>query len=122
MFSIPGFDPKTLSDNDLFEKQLDLIQKKIQAASFGKPDMINQLQTMIDAIELERRERMFNERIGVQIRSSSAIMIETDPFLKEHDLVEKVIDEKPKKSAQTRPIKIPIRTARPVTPSDGEKP
>lgn len=120
MFAIPGFDPKTLNDNELFEKQLDLVRKKLQAAAFGKMDMVNQLQSMITAIDIERRERIFQERIGTYIMTSSPVLIETDPVLKERDAnaEETVTVEKPKKVDQSRPVKIPVRTKRPVNPKE----
>lgn len=114
------FDPKTLSNNDLFEKQLDLIRKKLQSAHFGKTDTVNQIQAMIDAIEMERRERMFNERIGVHMLNSHPVVLETDPVLRERDAEEVVITDKPKPD-QTRPIKIPVRTTRPVNPEKDKK-
>lgn len=109
------FDPKKLTDDQLFEKQLDLTKKRLQAARFGKPDMANQLQTMIQAIEFERRERMFNSVIGKYMLRSSPVVIETDPVLKEKELQaeEQEDDLKPTKPAN-RHVRIPVRTLKPV--------
>jgi hypothetical protein len=107
------FDPKTLSDAELFDKQLDLITKKLMAARFGKVDMINQLQMMIMAIEQEQRERIFNERIGSVVTQSPPVVVET-----EVDLIEKAPVEdntkKPTPSESGRQIRRAIRTTKPV--------
>jgi len=70
MYEFYGFDPKTLSNEELFEKQMALTSKRLMAARFGKVDAANQLQLMIQAIEFERRERIFNERIGSVVLNS----------------------------------------------------
>lgn len=116
MFGFHGFDPKTLSDSELFEKQLDLTAKKLTAARFGKVDAANQLQMMILAIEQERRERIFNEHIGSVVLASSPVVIET-----EVDLIEKAPAAEPKPAAKSetrRPIRRAIRTTKPVLPND----
>lgn len=117
MFGFYGFDPKTLSDTELFEKQLDLTTKKMMAARFGKVDAVNQLQMMILAIEQERRERIFNERIGSVVLASSPVVVET-----EVDLIEKppIEEEQPKplKSELRRPVRRAIRTTKPMLPND----
>ena len=110
MFEFYGFDPKTLTNEQLFEKQLTLTTKKLMAARFGKVDLLNQLQMMLQAIELERRERMFQERIGSYVLASSPVVIETDV-----DLQEKVpTPEETAQQAEARPIRRPHRTAHPV--------
>lgn len=115
MFEFYGFDPKTLSDDELFEKQLALTSKKMMAARFGKIDAVNQLQRMIVAIEQERGERIFNERIGSVVLASSPVVVETEMDLVEKDpTVEEV--KKPTKS-DLRPIRRAIRTTKPVVPS-----
>ena len=118
MFTIPGFDPKTLTNEDLFEKQIELTHKKIQASRFSSFDALNQIQVMIDAIDLERRERIFSDRIGSVIVSSPPVIIESDPVLKARD--ELVMDAETEKKTKTvaKPIRRPIRTARPVKPTE----
>src|SRR4051812_43026391 len=91
MFEFHGFDPKTLSNEQLFEKQLQLTTKKIMAARFGKVDSVNQLQMMIQAIEFERRERMFQERIGNVVLASSPVVIETEVDLQSKEPTEEEI-------------------------------
>ena len=118
MFDIPGFDPKIFSDTELFDKQLELTRRSFLASRFGKVEMVNQLQYMIQAIEIERRERMFNESIGKWMRSSSPVAVETDPDLHKQQLeteeVEQIIN-KPK--PEQRKVREPIRTSKPVNPS-----
>jgi hypothetical protein len=108
------FDPKTWSDNELFDKQLALTEKKIIAARFGKVDAVNQLQMMILAIEQERRERIFQEYIGSKVLASSPVVIET-----EIDLIEAPVEEV-KRTARVdlRPMRRAIRTTKPVVPND----
>jgi hypothetical protein len=111
MYEFYGFDPKTLSNDELFDKQLALTTKKLMAARFGKVDAVNQLQMMITAIELERRERMFQERIGSVVLASSPVVIETDS-----DLHEPVVEETRKTTQTERVIRRAVRTSKPVTP------
>ena len=115
MYEFFGFDPKTLSNEELFDKQLALTAKKVLAARTGKVDSANQLQMMISAIEFERRERIFNERIGSVVLNSSPVVIETEIDLREP---EPTTDEQPKTAkASARPIRRAIRTDKPVIPS-----
>jgi hypothetical protein len=111
MFEFYGFDPKTLTNEQLFETQLALTGKKIMAARFGKVDLLNQLQMVIQAIDLERRERMFQEQIGSYLLASSSVVIET-----EVDLQEKIQPQEEANTEKTdvRPIRRPHRTAHPV--------
>jgi glutamyl-tRNA reductase len=114
------FDPKTFTNDQLFEKQLELVRKKIMSARFGNVDTTTQIQNMIDAIDNERRERMFTDIIGSYMKSSPAVTIETDPFLKEHDAAEAEIElEKHPKPVVSKPVRRPVRTLRPVNLKDG---
>jgi hypothetical protein len=116
MFTIYGFDPRTLTNNELFEKQVELTRRRFIATRFGKPDMADQLQVIIQAIEFERRERMFNDIIGVNLLNSPAVVVETDPDLKAKDEQIEEESENPKPPQQTpmRPVRKPIRSDRPV--------
>lgn len=114
MFEFFGFDPKTLSNDELFDKQLILTSKRMIAIRAGKMDAASQLQTMISAIEFERRERMFQERIGTHVLQSPSVVIETDVGLQDRSA-----DDEPKKTLvkpEQRLIRRAIRTAKPVTP------
>lgn len=112
MFDAIGFDPKTLTNEQLLDRQIDLAKKKIQAARFGKADSVNQLTIMIQMIERERYERIFNERIGSTIRNSSTVVVESDPTLQQKETPE----EDPKHPAPPpRSYPKPVRSTVPVT-------
>lgn len=113
MYEFFGFDPKTLTNEELFEKQLALTAKRVMAARFGKADAMTQLQMMIQAIELERRERMFNERIGSVVLASSPIVVETEVDLQERP---EEITPARGRANDLRPIRRAIRTTKPVLP------
>ena|ERR1044072_514955 len=113
MFEFFGFDPKTLTNEELFDKQLKLTTKRLIAMRAGKMEAANQLQAMINAIEFERRERIFHERIGASVLASSPVVIETDIGLQDHSA-----DEEPKKTTKSeqRPLRRAVRTSKPVLP------
>jgi hypothetical protein len=115
MFGFHGFDPKTLSDNELFEKELALTTKKLIAARWGKVDSVNQLQMMILAIEQERRERLFVERIGSAVLAASPVVVETEVDLQEAPPTPEEVKRANK--PDLRPVRRAVRTSKPVTPS-----
>ena len=114
MFGFHGFDPKTLSDSELFEKELALTTKKLIAARWGKVDSVNQLQMMILAIEQERRERIFIERIGSVVLAANPVVVETEMDLQE---AAPTVEEIKKSKPDLRPIRRAVRTTKPVFPS-----
>lgn len=112
MFEFHGFDPKTLTNEQLMEKQLALTTRKLMAARFGKVDAVNQLQMMITAIELEYRERLYTERIGSVMLAQPSVVLETDA-----ELQEPVVEAKPvKHEDHQRSVRRAVRTSKPVTP------
>jgi hypothetical protein len=114
MFDAIGFDPKTLTNEQLTDRQIELTRKRIQAARFGKADAVHQLQIMIQMIERERNERIFNDRIGKVIRDSSTVVVESDPTLKEEHIPEE--DKQPPHAAPPpRAYPKPVRTTVPTT-------
>jgi hypothetical protein len=120
MFStIYGFDPKTFSDDALYEKHMELIKKSYMASKFGKSDAIEQIQSMIYAIEQERKERMWKNRIGDWMMDTRGTVIETDP-----DIRKKAEDEKEAEEAITakkhKPIRRPIRSLKPTKTENGD--
>ncbi len=121
--SINNFDPKTLSDDELFDKQIELTRRQILAFRMGKVEVANQVKMFIQVIETERRERMFVEIIGNRILKSSPVSIETDPDLKIRDEIEitNVSDTKPTKPTKPmiRPIRRPVRSNKPLPPKSG---
>ena len=108
-----GFDPKTLSNDELFNKQVDLTRKKVMAARLGRMDAISQLDIMIRAIDVERQERMFIDRYKQM--PSSPVVVESDPSLREMEAVE---ETSPKNNTSGRPVRRTIRSATPVLPTD----
>lgn len=114
MFDAVGFDPKTLSNEQLLDRQIDLVSKKLVAARFGKADVVNQLHLMIQLIERERYERIFNERVGSVLRNSSPIIVESDPDLSEK---QHFIEEERKQQAKPAPSRAytkPLRSHVPI--------
>lgn len=111
-----GFDAKILSNDELFNKQIELISKKTLAHRMGRADAVNQLDLFIQAIDMERRERMFLDTWKAQ--PSSPVLLETDPQLAERDVAQEEI-RAPKITQPGRPSRRPIRSASPVLPTDG---
>jgi hypothetical protein len=80
MFEFSGFDPSTMSDDDLLQKTTDLHAKIVWAGRFGSADMIGGLQRLLQAVEGERSQRIMNR--FVQDRENALRdVIETDPDL-----------------------------------------
>lgn len=115
----PGFDPKCLTNEELFEKQMELSTKKIMAARFGKTDVVNQIHMMIQAIDTERRERIFVDRIGSAMMAASSVAVESDPSLRETAIEPKPDQQKP--AANGRQVHRRMRTAQPVTPQTSDR-
>jgi hypothetical protein len=107
-----GFDAKTLSNDDLFTKQVDLTRKKVMAARLGRMDAISQLDIMIRAIDAERQERMFLDRYKKM--PSSPVVVESDPSLREAEIAVEEINAP--KTNSGRPVRRTIRSATPVLP------
>jgi hypothetical protein len=110
-----GFDPKTLNNDELYTRQIDLTRKKVMAARLGHVDTINQLDIMINAIDNERRERMFLDR--TKMLPQAGVVIETDPALRETDQPSEQNEIKTNHSG--RPVRRTVRTSMPVLPTDG---
>ena len=85
------------------------------AARVGKVNAVNQLQQMIMAIEFERGERMFQDRIGSFMLESSSVVMETDIGLQQQEAPEEEA-KKPLNKEPQRPIRRAIRTSKPVNP------
>jgi len=112
-FSIPGFDPKSLTNDQLFEKQVELEKKKVMSNRFGKAEMMAQLQMMIDAIDTERKERMFQDIFGKAMIETQGLVVETDPDIRKEIAASKEEEEK-KTEKSKNPIRRPIRSSKPV--------
>ena len=115
-----GFDAKLLNNDELFSKQVELARRRVLAMRMGRADIATQLDVLIQAIDIERRERMYIDRFNML--PDSPILVETDPALREqHEAVEEIkAQEQQQKAVQAnRPMRRPIRTANPIIPPDG---
>ncbi len=81
MFSVPGFDPTTMTDDELLNKQSELNRRFVYASRFSaSTEMAAQFMSMIAAIEAERRERVL--KIAFDMRQSMfPDIIESEPDL-----------------------------------------
>lgn len=81
MFSVPGFDPTTMTDDELLNKQSELNRRYAYASRFSmSSEMAAQFMAMIGAIEHERRERVL--KVAFDMRQSMfPEVIESEPDL-----------------------------------------
>ena len=81
MFSVPGFDPTSMTDDELLNKQSELNRRYVYASRFSaSTEMAAQFMAMIAAIENERRERV--QRIAFDMRQGMfPDIIESEPDL-----------------------------------------
>lgn len=119
MFSIPGFDPKTFSDDQIVKKMQDLNQRISYASRFSASfELVAQLQNLIAALDFERRERAYREAYDMRDAMLPDI-IETDPEMREESNAEKAKKEQQSRLSEDRPRK----SKRPVRqPALGEGP
>ncbi len=121
MFQIPGFDPKTLSDEQLYEKSLELSHKINWAVRFssGGADMLIQMQ---QAIDYERRERQFMENWKIMAPHLNDT-IETEPDLRQNEDAPKLGKDKSPAQRRRPRYMIPTPTPRPdATPMNQDGP
>jgi hypothetical protein len=117
VFAIPGFNLKTLSDDELFKKQAELLKKISWAqrhSSMGQG--AQQMSAMLSLIETERSERMFMARWNM-VEDYISEPIETDPTLRDLARAIKEKNKPPEKSiSRPRPEKrlVPVPTKHPV--------
>ena len=81
MFSVPGFDPTSMTDDELLNKQSELNRRFVYASRFSaSTEMAAQFMAMIGAIEHERRERVL--KVAFDMRQSMfPDIIESEPDL-----------------------------------------
>ena len=115
-FSIPGFDPKSLTNDQLFEKQLELTKRRIQSSRFGKAEVMAQITMMLDAIDQERQERMFNDVFGKAMIETQGVVVETDPDIRKQ-MDDEVKEEDVRQEKAKHPIRRPMRSFKPVKSS-----
>ena len=81
MFEVPGFDPRSMTDDQLIERQAVISRRLAFLASYGGAvEAVGQLQNMSTAIDVVRRERMFM-LVEQPDKATSHIAVETDPIL-----------------------------------------
>lgn len=81
MFEFFGFDPKTLSDEELLNRMGELAHKIMVAHRMGNAPLIDQIRAQQYAIQMEQRERAFQTGIGSRLVSAPTVVFETDPDL-----------------------------------------
>lgn len=80
MHGLFGFDPTSLSDEELLERVTELNRRIMYAAKFMSGDIIYALQQQRAACEFEQRERMIAP--GLRSRADRPpVVVETDPDL-----------------------------------------
>lgn len=111
MFDYFGFDPSKMSDAELLQKVTALQAKLVYASRFSSPDMVANLQVILQNIEFERTERL-NRRLFAEQQKMFPDVIESEP-----DLAREVPSKaEPEKKIKTRPDNASriVKTARPV--------
>lgn len=124
MFEFPGFDPHSMSDDELADRSMELSRRIAWASRFGGSEMLGTYLMFRNAIQAAQRERML--RPALEARAAMpAIMVETDPDLAiENKLAqeEETAKNTPKAPPRARPYSITrdrIKpTAKPVSPDD----
>jgi hypothetical protein len=113
MFSIPGFNPKSFSEDQLLEKMAEL-SWKISAMSHSANGAAEMMNKMLEAIQHEYRERQFMEQ-WKQNANYLSKSIETEPDLAPD---KKGTNEKNKRPKHSR-LNSPARSDKPVVPDKG---
>lgn len=80
MFDSFGFDPATFSDQELLTKASELHAKIVWAGRFGSSDIISNLQSYLQMIELEQMARWQRQATRDALASAHRV-IESDPDL-----------------------------------------
>lgn len=97
MHGLFGFDPKSMSDEELLERWHTLNRRIVWVGRFGSMELLNQLQNIKQTIEFEQRERI----IEVRLRARAAmptVVVESDPDLaEEHRAAQEAETEKTSK-------------------------
>lgn len=118
MFDLPGFDPWSMTDDELTKKQIEISRRMNWAARYsGSTDMVSQFQSMLSTIDAVRRDR-FHRMMFAERQKMFPEIIESDPELaKLHQKKDTVADEEDKLQQRRRASRashIMSRTASPV--------
>ncbi len=122
MFALPGFDPKTMSDDELVKNSTELMRKMNWSSRFTTAGQgLDQMSQMLRLIEDERRERLYMEHWKM-VTDYVAEPIETDPDLRDAERAAReklkpveVVRPRPRVQAVRRSF--PVPTAHPVVPT-----
>lgn len=99
----PIFDPKTMSDDELYSRSHDLMKKMHWAQRYaGAGQGLQQMAQMLARIEDERRERVFMDHWAL-IKPYVSEPIETDPTLRDAERAIRAAREQAKPQASERP-------------------
>ncbi len=113
-----GFDPKKYSDEELLERAVEVSRRLLWAYRMGNNTIVQQLQAQKSAIEIEQRERSFQNVIGNRMLSMSPLVFESDPDLAELQRAERekeITQNAPKPRNRPRPIAQPANRIRPTS-------
>lgn len=80
MFDYFGFDPKTLTDDELLNKTIELRGKLVYASRFSTPGLLATLQGILQSVEFESQERAARRFFEFQQKAFPDV-IESDPVL-----------------------------------------
>jgi hypothetical protein len=116
MFDFFGFDPRTLTDDELLHKTMELQAKIVYASRFSSSGLLGNLQQILQAIEFERQER-FARRVFNDMQSQMPDSIESDPDLATANQ-DKAQPDRGKIVPQPRPRMQITKTNRPVDPGE----
>ena len=120
MFDFPGFDPLSLSDEELLNRQGELSRRLGYAARFGSGS-VQQLQNMIQVIENERRERVMRTVFEERQKMFPSV-IESEPDLAEQKR-KATEEEQDSKMVQRRKIgRERLNMTKTATPSEAPRP
>jgi hypothetical protein len=127
MFSIPNFDPSSMTDDELSSKIFELSRALSTAGRLSAAySAVEQLQNMIGAIQMELRDRSMRDTFDARQAMFPSI-IETEPDLAVKPVSDKEKREKPQRAISRQRSKTfagtipPRRTSRPAT-NDADSP
>jgi hypothetical protein len=120
-----GFDPNTLSDEQLMDRVTELNRRISWSAKFTSGASVGPLQDQKMQCEQVQRERAFLGRMGNRI-SSPSVVVESDPDLAAAQRAEReaaIAALTPTKPHRPKPFQPQARikpTAHPITPIEGK--
>ena len=117
---IPGFDPASMTDDELLNKETDLQGRVVAAANYSNMYAVDQLQYMLTLVKNEQIERLSRKTFEMQKKGSPDVY-EVDPDMRaKQQQVETQSKEEasPKKKSLRPERKTVLRSSRPTRPSN----